>query len=160
MSDHFKFQNKNNKGLSIQTEAEKLGVTQKYIMRLATTQPQARYFKSLLVLRDLTTHDFFQHFFRLVVDQDERIVSMIEETYKMKKNHEISRLANLDKENIYELIEEYSPITSGGNREEGIESGDGKSIDENQYIPTDWLPRNKKQRKIVNRELCSRDSKE
>ncbi len=150
MSDNFKFQNKNNKGLSVQTEAEKLGVTQTYTLRAKITNPQIRYFKSLLVLRDLTVQDFFHYFFRLVLDQDERIISMIEENYKLKKDREISRLANLDKENIYELIEEYSPINTRGDREKG----DVTSHE------SDWKPQTNRQRKIVSRELCSRDSDE
>jgi hypothetical protein len=136
-----------NKGLSIQTEAEKFGIAQKYIMRVCTTSPQMRFFKSLLVLRDLTTQDFFHTFFRLIMDEDERIVSLIEEAYKMKKDKSISRLINHDKENIYELIEKHSPIDSGG-------------IGETEYDDSEWGPKNYKQRRRVNREICSRDSDE
>lgn len=145
MSDSFNFQNKKG-GLSIQTQAEKLGLTEKYIMRCATTQPQARMFKSLLVLRDLTTQDFFNTFFKLVMDQDDRIVSLIEESYKMKKDKTISRLTNIDKEDIYELIKEHSTGDSDGVGERDNEE--------------EWQPKTARQRKRVNREICSRDSKD
>jgi hypothetical protein len=146
MKDNSTFQNKPG-GLKIQTPAEQLGISQKYVMSCATTRPQMRNFKALLVLRDLTTQDFFHTFFKLVMDQDERIISLIEEAYVMKKNKELSRITHPDKENIYELIKEYSPIDSGGDGQE-------------EYDDSEWGPTTGKQRKRVNRELCSRDSKE
>jgi|LauGreDrversion4_2_1035121.scaffolds.fasta_scaffold02766_12 hypothetical protein len=146
MKNHLTFQNKK-EGLSIQTPAEQLGIHQKYVMRCATTKPQMRMFKALLVLRDLTVQDFFFTFFKAVMEQDPKILGLIEDAYKIKNDKEISRITSPDKENIYELIEEYSPFNSGGSGEE-------------EYDETEWGPRNKRDRKKVNRELCSRDSKE
>lgn len=146
MKNELTFQNKQN-GLSIQTPAEQLGITQKYVMRCATTKPQMRMFKALLVLRDLTVQDFFHTFFKEVMDQDPKILALIEDAAQMKKDKTLSRITNPDKENIYELIEEYSPLNSGGDGEE-------------EYDESEWGPRNKRQRKRVNRELCSRDSEE
>ena len=76
MKNELTFQNKKG-GLTIQTPAEQLGLTQKYIMKVATTQPQMRMLKALLVLRDLTVQDFFHTVFKLVMDQDPRILSLI-----------------------------------------------------------------------------------
>ncbi len=145
-NNNLTFQNKKD-GLSIETPAERLGINQKYIMRCATTKPQMRMFKALLVLRDLTVHDFFSTFFKAVMDQDHKILGLIEDAYKMKKDKELSRITNPDKENIYELIEEYSPLNTGGDGEE-------------EYDESEWGPHNKRQRKRVDRELCSRDSDE
>ncbi len=146
MKNDLTFQNKKN-GLSIQTAAEKLGISQKYIMRCATTRPQIRMLKAMLVLRDLTVQDFFSSFFKAVMDQDPKILGLIEDAYQLKKDKELSRITNPDKENIYELIEEYSPLNSGGDGQE-------------EYDDSEWGPTSKKERKRVNRELCSRDSEE
>lgn len=140
------FQNKKG-GLTIQTPAEQLGLTQKYIMKVATTQPQMRMLKALLVLRDLTVQDFFHTMFKLTMDQDPRILSLIEEANQMKKNKELSRITNPDKENIYELIKEHSTLDSGGDGEE-------------EYDPSEWGPTSARKSRRVHREICSRDSQE
>ena len=116
------------------------------ILKFEIDKNNLRYFKALLVLRDLTFNDFFGVFFKLVVDEDERILSIIKETEQVKKNKLISRLSNPDKDDLYDIIEQDSPLDTGG---------DGK--EDESIIEQDWGKRTKGHSKRYSVEISSRD---
>jgi len=120
------------------------------ILKFEIDKNNLRYFKALLVLRDLTFNDFFGVFFKLVVDEDERILSIIKETEQVKKNKLISRLSNPDKDDLYDLIEQDSPLDTGRDTEENSEEA---------IIEQDWKNKRGIDRKRYGIENCSRDEK-
>lgn len=87
-------------------------------LKFSIEKKQYLKFKALLTLKDVTMVDFFSLFFKLVSDEDPRLMSIIEETEHFKRNKLISRLSNPDKEDVYELIEQSSPFDQRGDPEQ------------------------------------------
>jgi len=125
-------------------------INEKRILKFEIDKNHLRYFKALLVLRDLTINDFFGVFFKLVMDEDERVLSIIKETEQVKKNKLISRLSNPDKDDLYELIEQDSPLSTGRDTTEDSEDD---------IIEQDWKNKRGIDRKRYGVENSSRDEK-
>jgi hypothetical protein len=138
--------NDNKKKFGFSSRIEDNLTEKKRPLRFDIELNQYRYFKALLTLRDLTFNDFFNVFFKSVMDEDERILSMIEEADEFKKNKLISKLSNPDKDDLYDIIEQDSPLDAGG---------DGK--EEEFIIEQDWGKRTKGHSKRYSVEISSRD---
>ena len=122
------------------------------LLKFSVEKKQYLKFKALLTLNDVTMADFFNVFFKLVLDEDPRLLSIIEETEKFKKNKLISRLSNPDKEDIYDLIEQSSPLDKRGDTEQS-------KSEEFEPEREDWKPMHRGTSKRYATTISSRDEK-
>ena len=122
------------------------------LLKFSVEKKQYLKFKALLTLNDVTMADFFNVFFKLVLDEDPRLLSIIEETEEFKKNKLISRLSNPDKEDIYELIEQSSPLDKRGDTEQS-------KSEEFEPEREDWKPMHRANSKRYSTAISSRDEK-
>ena len=72
-------------------------------LKFSIEKKQYLKFKALLTLKDVTMVDFFSLFFKLVSDEDPRLMSIIEETEHFKRN----KLTNYSTSYLFHLFNQF-----------------------------------------------------
>ena len=69
-----------------------------------------RKLRALLFLKEISMQKFFRLMSEKFVDGDDYIVKLVEQRVSEEKNNKLSKLKNINMKDLYDAIEENSPL--------------------------------------------------
>tara|TARA_B100001989_G_scaffold126722_1_gene89574 strand:- start:625 stop:921 length:297 start_codon:yes stop_codon:yes gene_type:complete len=69
-----------------------------------------RKLRALLFLKEISMQKFFRLMSEKLVDGDDYITSLVEQRVSEEKNNKLSKLKNINMKDLYDAIEENSPL--------------------------------------------------
>ena len=86
-------------------------ISKKKSLHVNLDKSHHRIFRSKLFLHELTMQQFLEFFIVKFNNEDPTIEKMIEELKAEVKEEKINKLKGIDKKDLYDAIEKYSPLS-------------------------------------------------